>query len=331
MGASIKLEALPGTSLSSLVKGYVLTHQTEGSSPHTVEYFRGTLNRFLWYTSQAGWPDDARVLTQWHIREFLGYVASEVGRWGRNGNGSESSARKASPRTVHHYYSVLRSFFNWTVKEGFLPQSPVAVVKVAKPKERVIRPYSVEQIKKMLDVCDYDYGHNAKLLGSRNKALVLVLLDSGLRVSELANIRLQDMDTERGWVKVMGKGSKERVIRVGKVAQKALWRYLMFRGDSNWGLLWLTEEGRPLRVAGIQSSIDRLKRRAGINEEGCVHRFRHTFALSFLREDHNPFNLQYLLGHNSLEMVKRYTATLGMEDALKAHEKASPADMLGLR
>jgi integrase/recombinase XerD len=74
-----------------------------------------------------------------------------------------------------------------------------------------------------------------------------------------------------------------------------------------------------------------LKRRAGINEEGCVHRFRHTFALSFLRGDRNPFNLQYLLGHNSLEMVKRYTATLGMEDALKAHEKASPADMLGLR
>lgn len=89
MGASIKLEAVPGTSLSSLAKGYVLTHQTEGSSPHTVEYFKGTLNRFLWYAIREGWPDDARVLTQWHVREFLGYVANEVDRWGKKGNGAK--------------------------------------------------------------------------------------------------------------------------------------------------------------------------------------------------------------------------------------------------
>jgi len=331
MVVSIKLEAAPGTSLSSLAKGYVLTHQTEGSSPHTVEYFRGTLNRFLWYARREGWPDDARILTQWHIREFLGYVATEVNRWDKKGNGAESSARKASLRTIHHYYSVLRSFFNWAVKEGFLAQSPVAMVKVAKPKDKVIRPYSTEQIKKMLAVCDYDYQHNAKFLGSRNKAIILALLDSGLRVSELANIKLQDIDTDRGWIKVVGKGAKERVVRVGKVSQKALWRYLMYRGESNREELWLSEEGKPLQVSGIQSSVDRLKKRAGVNEEGCVHRFRHTFALSFLRADHNPFNLQYLLGHSSLEMVKHYTATLGMEDALIAHEKASPADLLGLK
>ena len=95
--------------------------------------------------------------------------------------------------------------------------------------------------------------------------------------------------------------------------------------------LWLSEEKNPLRSSGVQSAVDRLKKRAGIYEKGCVHRFRHTFALNFLREDRNPFNLQYLLGHNSLEMVRHYTATMGMEDALKAHEKSSPADLLGLK
>ena len=328
MAVTIKLEAPPGTSLKSLAKGYVLTHQTEGSSQHTVEYYQGALSRFLWYAQREGWSDDARLLTEWQLREFLGYVATAVNRWDKKGNGSESSSRRPSPRTVHHYYSVLRAFFNWVVKEGFLTQSPVAKVKVAKPKCKIIKPYSIDQIKKMLQVCDFDYQHNAKFLGSRNKAIILILLDSGLRASELANIKLQDIDVERGWIKVVGKGTKERMVHIGKVAQKALWRYLIYRGENNQQELWLSEECRPLQTSGIQSSIDRLKKRAGVNEEGCVHRFRHTFALSFLRADRNPFNLQYLLGHSSLEMVRHYTATLGMEDALKAHEKASPADTL---
>jgi len=331
MVVSIKLEAPPETSLKSLVKGYLLTHQTEGSSPNTVEYYRGILNRFLWYAEKEQWSDDVRLLNEWHIREFLGYVGTEVKRWAKEGNGSESSSRRVSLRTIHHYYGALRTFFNWVVKEGFLAVSPLTMVKVPKPKPRVIQPYSSEQIKKMLQVCEYDCQHNAKFLGSRNRAIILILLDSGLRLSELANIKLQDIDTERGWIKVTGKGNKERIVRIGKTAQKALWRYLMYRGEDDKQALWLSEERKPLQSSGIQSSINRLKKRAGVNETGCVHKFRHSFALAFLRADHNPFNLQYLLGHNSLEMVRRYTATLGMEDALKAHEKASPADLLGLR
>jgi len=89
--------------------------------------------------------------------------------------------------------------------------------------------------------------------------MILMLVDTGLRLSELANIKLQDLDTERGWIKVVGKGAKERVVRIGQAAQKALWRYLMHRPDNGRQELWLTEEGRPLRNPGIQSMIDRLK------------------------------------------------------------------------
>lgn len=331
MVVNVKLEAPPGTSLKSLVRGFVLTKRTDGKSPRTVEYYEGNLHRFLWYSERESWPDDVRLITEWHIREFLGYVASEVHRWGLNGNGSESSQRQASHSTVHHYYAVLKAFFNWCVREGFLAQSPVAKVKISNPKPKVIQPYASEEIAKMLAVCDYDYQHNAKFLGSRNRAIILILLDTGLRVSEIANIRLEDIGTERGWIKVQGKGGKERVVRIGATAQKALWRYLTYRPDNGRAELWLTEEGTVLRSDGIQIMVKRLKQRAGLKSNGNCHRFRHTFAVNFLRVDRNPFNLQYLLGHSDLRMVRHYVATLGMEDALRAHEKASPADLLGLK
>ena len=321
---------VPGTSLRSLVEGFVLTKQTEGKSPRTVEFYRENLRRFLWYAEKQNWQDDVRMLTGWHI-EFLGYVANETKRWDLKGNGSETSQVRASQATVHHYFVVIACLFRWIVAEGFLKENPTDRIKVAKPKSKVIQPYTDEELSKMLAVCDYDYEHNAKFLGSRNKAVVLVLLDSGVRLSELVDMNVNGIDAKNGHMKVIGKGSKERVVRLGKIAQKALWRYLMHRPNTGDDKLWLSEEGKTLRCVGVQSLIQRLKERAGIKESGSVHRFRHTFALNFLRVDKNVFNLQYLLGHSDLDMVRRYTATLGMEDALKAHEKASPADILGLK
>ena len=77
----------------------------------------------------------------------------------------------------------------------------------------------------MIEVCEHDCKNNTQLIGRRNKAIILMLLDTGLRASELANIKLDDIDSERGWLKVEGKGVKERVVRIGATAQKALWRY----------------------------------------------------------------------------------------------------------
>lgn len=331
MVTSVNVQAPLGTSLKSLVNSFILTKQTEDKSPRTVEYYQENLNRFLLYAEKDNWPDDARLLNEWHIREFLSYVVTETHRWGLEGNGSETSRHKASHSTVHHYFVVLSCFFSWAVCEGFLHESPMVKIKVSKPKPKVVTSYTTEEIKKMLAVCNYDYEHNAKFLDSRNRAIILVLVDTGIRLSELVGMTISDIDSETGSIKVMGKGAKERMVRIGKTAQKALWRYLIYRSNNSMKELWLTEEGKPLDQSGVQSLIKRLKQRTGITSQGSVHRFRHTFALNFLRADKNVFNLQYLLGHSNLDMMKRYTAALGMEDALEAHKKASPADLMGLK
>ncbi|MFC2001246.1 hypothetical protein ACFLUZ_01940 [Chloroflexota bacterium] len=99
----------------------------------TVEFHSENLKRFLWYASKQDWSDDIRMLTEWNIREFLGYLVNEKCRWGLVGNGSETSKFKAAHTTVHHCFVVLVNFFGWVVSEGFLTENPTAKIKVAKP------------------------------------------------------------------------------------------------------------------------------------------------------------------------------------------------------
>lgn len=173
----------PGVSLRSLVAGFVLTKRIEGKSTRTVEYYPDNLRRFLWYAQRQSWSDDVRFLTEWQIREFLGYVGTETHRWRLNGNGSETSHRVASHSTVRHYFVVLSCFFNWAVEEGFIAENPMVRVKVAKSKPKVVVPFSSDEIRRMLAICDYNYERNAKLLDSRNRAIILILLDTGIRHS----------------------------------------------------------------------------------------------------------------------------------------------------
>ncbi|MBA7614989.1 Tyrosine recombinase XerC [subsurface metagenome] len=329
LGNGKRGSARSGISLESLVHYYLLAHQTEWGSRHTAAYYDGILNRLLWHSQKERWPREAGLVTEWHIRAFLEYVRGTAPRWGLSGNGSESSRRRASPRTVHHYYAALRALFNWAKREGHLRQSPMLGVRVPQPKAPVILPFSPAQVKAMLAICRQDYQGN-NFLGSRNEAIVLVLYDGGPRLAELAGMKLRDVDWEEGWIRVLGKGAKPGLIRIGKTAQEALRRYLVHRHDSGNDEVWLTEDGHLLKPRAIQSMVERLVRRAGINESGGCHRFRRSFAVQMLRGGANLFSVQYLLRHTDISQVQQYAATLGMYDALEAHKKASPADNLGL-
>ncbi len=222
----IKVPTSHHTSLQSLVQGFVLCQQTEGKSPHTIKYYQGIPERFLWYARKQEWPVEAKLISEWHIRDFLGYVAEEKMRWG---DGSSNCQYKVGHSTLRHYYVGVGALFNWAVREGFLSESPLTKVRVNKAKPRVIEPYTREEIQAMLEVCDLDYQQGAKFLASRNRAVILTLIDSGLRLSELAGMKLADINPQSGWIRVRGKGNKERIVRIRKLAQKALWLYLTWR------------------------------------------------------------------------------------------------------
>jgi site-specific recombinase XerD len=194
-------------------------------------------------------------------------------------------------------------------------------VKIAKPDRKLIQSLNPQQMSQVLA------SFNGRSINDyRNKAMVMILLDTGLRRSELSNLKLQDIDTKRGIIKVLGKGRRERLARVGLKTQKALWHYIVRRGDSNCDYLWLNPSGDRLTRYGIEQMLCKLGRKLGFRL--YPHLLRHSFAITFLRNGANTFEVQYALGHSSLEMTRRYCSSLSFDDVYTRHQTASLIDNL---
>jgi integrase/recombinase XerC len=146
-----------------------------------------------------------------------------------------------------------------------------------------------------------------------------------MRLSELANLKLSDINLEKNIIKITGKGDKERLVRIGLKTQKALWSYLT-RRTSDLPDVWISKLGGAFRADSIARMIRDTSRKIGIDIS--PHKLRHTFAISFLRNGASPFELQVALGHSTLEMTRRYTQALGFDDVFNRHILASPVDKL---
>jgi site-specific recombinase XerD len=216
--------------LSSLVEGFIFSLSAEGKLQSTVDYYKSNLRRFLWYVKQHNWPDDPRAIDNWKIREFLAYAGKATNRWGAIGNGSEN-CRMPSKTGGWRYYRTLRAFFRWAVSEGLLEQSPLDNIKIKPSKKLPVEPYTAEEVKALLSVCDLDSANGDNFLGSRNKAIIMLFVDSGMRLSELTNLRLTDISLETGRAVVTGKGGWQRTVAFSAATRKVIWKYLAFRNQ----------------------------------------------------------------------------------------------------
>jgi len=316
--------------LEDLVNGLIFSLQAEGRAVRTIEYYRDLLRPFLDYARGSGWPDHLTTLDAHRLREFLAWVGSRTCEH-RVGNGAKY-VRKAKPATAWPYYRALRRLFNWAVEEGYLESSPLATVHFKPPPEPPIEGYTIDEIKRLLAVCDLDIRSGAQFIGIRNKAMLMLFIDTGLRRAEMVSISINDLDLEGRRIRVVGKGNKIGVVPFSARTAKVLWAYLVQRKQrAKTDRLWVTEEGVAFSREGLVSWFARLKKRGGITSTGGVHRLRHLAALLYLRKARDSFLLQLFLRQESLEMSRRYTKGLKAEEAIQAHRNgASPVDTLGL-
>lgn len=316
--------------LQDLVEGFLFSVQADGRAPQTHEYYDKLLRHLLHYAKTQNWPERIDLLDAKHFRQFLFWVSSRSLEY-TAGNGSRRSV-KGKPSTAWRYYKALRRLCNWSVEEGLLEESPLKGIHFKPPPSPLIQPYSIEELKRFLAVCELDIRTGTPFIGLRNKAVLLLFIDAALRSSELAQLGLADLSLEQKWVRVIGKGNKVGICPFSAKTAKALWAYLIERRRrAKCEALWVTEEGRPLTVDGLSSFFARLKKRAAVNGPGRVHRLRHTSALQYLRATHDTFLLQLFLRHEDLTMSRRYTQGLKAEEAIQAHRNgASPVEGLGL-
>lgn len=306
------------TSLESLTKGYILNCKTENKSPKTIRGYSMVLRNFQWYCQQNDFPE-VQKLTAVHIRHFLWYLGSETNRW----NSPNPSARHiASNTTINDYFRALRTFFNWLEREELIIENPFKHLKTPKADHKLVQALTPSEIERLFKVCS---GKSA--LEIRNKALLSVFLDTGLRLSELINLTLDDVNMDDGSILVRhGKGGKQRIVRIGNTAQKTLWKYITIYRKGNSNKLFLNRSGEPFDFFGVSIFLRRLGNKAKVRIH--AHQLRHTFAISFLRAGGDVFSLQYLLGHSTLSMTQRYLQSLNANDAANAHKKFSPLDHL---
>jgi len=294
-------------------------------SPRTITYYQTCLNGLLYFAAQEGWPEPA-ALTRDHLRDFMDYLDNEAHRW--DGDGRRCTFKKASPATVHHYLKVAATFFRWCEDEEYLRESPARRLRLPNPQYRDIEPYTDDEVNAMLATCEGDIQRGHRYLGVRNKAIISVFVDTGLRLSELAGMKLSELDPQLQQVRVLGKGNKWRTVPLNGQAKKALKTYLTRFRMPGGDQVWLTDDGQPLSCHSVRIMIDRLKVRAGVTSGGSAHRFRHYFATRYLENGGDMNILRLLLGHATLYMVLRYTRSVDARRALAESRSYSPLDSL---
>jgi len=307
MGGESRM-TLKDHSLEHAIEVYLTRCEVEGKSPNTVVAYRETLGQFLEVAREQGFADDLREITMEHIYSFLTWVRD----------------RGVSEYTQHRRHREVRFLFVWLERLGYIQENPFRHIRNLKLPQKVINPFTQDEIQR-LPTADFP----TEYLGARNRAIILLFLDTGIRLTELNSLNLEDLDLERQRLSIVnGKMKKQRVVRIGDAALAAMEAYLQLREDQP-GRLFLSKRMKSMRKHAIQVMLRRLAQRAGLSIAN-PHRFRHTFATWALEQEARTLDVQLLLGHSTPAMVRRYAATYNAEKAARAHARWSPGDRLAL-
>lgn len=298
--------------LSDAITGYFLDkrHELATTTVAAYRYWLDLLVTFL------GNPNIGEIQPT-HIKGWFAHLLDERG---------------LSDRSVHDAWVPLSSLWSWAAGEldtAHIMRKVRRHTFQAKP----VESFTQAEIRRLLDGAKYtSYERSGKPVkakrhtADRDSAIILTLLDSGLRASELCRLTIGDYDSDRGRLYVReGKGGKDRLVFLGANAQKSLWRMMIGRdGAKPTDPLFPTGTGERIERNSLRHTLQGIAKRVGVKNVH-PHRFRHTFAITFLRNGGNVAALQQILGHSEIEMSLRYAriAEIDIETAGRAY---SPAD-----
>lgn len=278
-------------------------------SPHTVAAYATDLRQFLEYFSPPGAePPEPREFDVLKIREWL----------------SDLYARNLAAVSIRRKLAAVRMFFGFLLREGAVPLNPAKLVRTPKAPKTLPAVMTAEQANNLIDAVAARKVERP--YPARDHAIFEFLYGCGLRVSELAGIDLEDLDMAERWVRVRGKGRKERQVPYGTRAAGALERYLAERGPrAGERALFLNLRGARLTRRGIHGIVKLYATLLGDDPGVHPHSFRHAYATHLLADGADLRAIQELLGHARLSTTQKYTqvSLTGLMDVYdRAHPKA---------
>ncbi|MFZ9760725.1 MAG: site-specific tyrosine recombinase/integron integrase [Candidatus Kapaibacteriota bacterium] len=282
----------------------------KGYSPHTIETYRFALMEFLdYFIAEFGVKPEINAIEPADIRPFLGYLHD----------------RGLAKKSLRVKIAAVKSFFKFAFRQSWIDRNPAAIVSTPKAEKKLPSFLQPGEIESLMDSFDASTPN-----GARNIAIAELLYSSGLRVSELINLPMQDLDMHAGTVRVMGKGKKERIVPIGKQAIQALETYLALRSNLTMldtakpdGKVFLSDRGKVMNPSVVYRIIRRAMNPVTESPQKSPHVLRHTFATHLLDNGADISSVSEMLGHSSLSATQVYTH-VSVDRLKQAYQKAHP-------
>ena len=303
--------------LSTLIQHFEVHNDTEGKSPRTVEWYNQALHLFHDWLVGEGMSTSLEHLGEDEVREFILYLKKRKGLWG-----------PVSSHTLNNRVRALRAFFAWLHRRGYTEEHRLKGLRPPKVTQKVIEPLTPDEIQRIFASINPN-----TLLGARNMAIYSLMLDTGLRISEVAGLKDKDVHLQDRYVKVLGKGNKERIVAFGATCQRSLIHYSYhFRVEPSYpdeDAFFLSIDGYPLSSSALRSLTERVSKASGVPRLH-PHLMRHSYATQFLLNGGDVFLLKQNLGHTTLAMVEHYIHIASQKAALRS-QGFSPLDKFDVR
>jgi len=281
-----------------------ISHE-EHLSPNTVEAYSSDISPFIRYLVNNG-VSDVKNITHLHIRTYIATLYEKLDK-----------------RSISRKTSSIRAFLKYLHIQGYVSSEILSRIVHPKTPERIMFALSTDEVNRFLS--SIDAGNN---IGKRNLAIIELLYGAGLRVSELANLKIEDVDFDSKIVRVLGKGRKERLAPFNDEALSTLKTYLEIRHtfikqDKPNDNVFVNKSGSPLNVRSIQRLTNFISAKAGLLKKATPHTMRHSYATHLLEAGASIKTVKELLGHESIAATQRYTH-ITMEKLAEIYRKSHP-------
>jgi site-specific recombinase XerD len=294
-------------SYRALVESFNRKLLAENKSPRTIQTYGEALRLFEEFLATRGMPLTMAEIRREHVETFITDLLARF-----------------KPATASNRYRTLNLFFGWCVAEGEIRRSPME--RMRPPIVPVIPPevLSDDELRRIFRACEGNLYRDR-----RDMAIMRLLADTGMRVGELAGIKVEDLDLEYSVIVVLGKNRRPRLCPFGRKTSLAIDRYLRLRAqreDAHAEALWIGSGG-PMTANGIADMVRRRGKKARVDHVH-PHRFRHTFAHRWLAAGGAEIDLMQLAGWHSRAMVGRYGASAASERARVAYHRLALGDQI---